>query len=116
MEKKELLLKLFYEIVNSDPEDILKSTEHLKDDIEELRKDIDALIRKNLAQARIEEGRKLQQMFDNEQETTQEDFSSVSMAARAENDNFSEELSDEEKADLSKLIKIKKDLNDKSRS
>ncbi|MEM4396801.1 MAG: hypothetical protein QXR30_04060 [Candidatus Woesearchaeota archaeon] len=116
MDKIDVLLKFFYEMVNSDPEEVRKETEDLQEDIDRLKEKLETLIRKNLAEARIEAGKKLQQMFDAEQETAVDDLSSISLAARSETDNFSEKLSDEEKEDLNKLSKIKKNLDDKSRT
>jgi esterase/lipase len=117
MKKLENILKLIYDIVNDDQEEVTRETEQYNEEIEKLEKDIFTLIKKNLADAKIERGKKLQKLF----EESKGDLDKIekidfSVAARSEQDNFiHNDLSKEELMDISRLKQAQEKLNDKSR-
>lgn len=101
-------LRAFYEIINSDLDEVLKEVEPYEDKIREMEKKIEYLIKKNLAEAKISRGKELQKKFDilsNVDENLNPE--ELLIAARAkDNEEGNLKLSDEERQDLIKLRKI----------
>lgn len=108
MKRLQNYLRAFYEIINSDLDEVLKEVEPYKDKIREMKMEIEYLISKNLAEAKISRGREIQKKFDslsNINETL--DTEELLIAARTkDNEENYLNLSDEEKQDLINLRKI----------
>lgn len=108
MKRLQNYVRAFYEIINSDLDEVLKEVEPYEDKIREMEKAIEYLIRKNLAEAKISRGREIQKKFNllynvDENLNTKE----LLVAARANEDEENNlNLRDEERQDLIKLRKI----------